>query len=210
MEEKIMNTETQIMEAAKKVFLEKGFDGTRMQNIADVAQINKSLLHYYYRSKEKLFDAVFNDTFSKFVPQVLGILNNELPLREKFILFAKAYSKMFFENPFIPSFILHELNRHPEKIVSYIKQGGTLKNSAEIPKVFFDQINKEIEQGNIRPMAPCQIIVNLLSLTIFPFVARPIIEGVILNFANIEYNSFINERIDLIPSIMMESLKPVV
>lgn len=208
METSHLNTETLIMEAAKRVFLEKGFDGTRMQDIADVAQINKSLLHYYYRSKDKLFEAVFTDAFSKFIPKVIGLLSISLPFKEKMILFVKTYSEMLSDNPFIPSFILHELNRHPERIVNTMKEGGLIHNDMEIPAMFFKQIEEEIKKGNIKPIEPYQLIVNLLALCIFPFVARPMLEGIILNPVNVDFDTFIQERIELIPEMIFNALKP--
>ena len=72
------DTEQLILEAAKKVFFNKGFDGARMQEIADVAGINKALLHYYFRSKDKLFEAIFFDAFQQFIPRVVENMNADI------------------------------------------------------------------------------------------------------------------------------------
>ena len=78
MKEKIQDPrETQILNAAKKVFQKKGMDGARMQEIADEAGINKALLHYYYRSKQQLFEAVFKFAFNLLAPQLNQILNDD-------------------------------------------------------------------------------------------------------------------------------------
>ena len=80
MVEKDLNTEQKIHEAAKTVFIRKGLEGARMQEIADEAGINKALLHYYFRTKDKLFEAVFADAFYKMVPNIIGSLKSDIPL----------------------------------------------------------------------------------------------------------------------------------
>ena len=83
MSEQELSTEKTILEAAKKVFLDKGFDGARMQEIADEAGINKALLHYYFRSKDKLFDAIFEEAFKQFLPNISDIMVSDISIEEK-------------------------------------------------------------------------------------------------------------------------------
>ncbi|NTW33144.1 MAG: TetR/AcrR family transcriptional regulator, partial [Bacteroidetes bacterium] len=104
-------TEKLILKAAKKVFIDKGFDGARMQEIADLAGINKALLHYYFRSKEKMFDAVFEDVFMQFLPEVTEVMNSEITLFDKIKTFVDVYITALLKNPHIPIFVLHELSR---------------------------------------------------------------------------------------------------
>src|SRR5512140_406633 len=110
------STEGSILEAAKKVFISHGFDGTSMQQIANEAGINKSLLHYYFRNKEKLFSAVFSYAFQNFVPQIQEILNSGVSVFIKIERIIAEYMDMLLKNEFIPSFILHEINRNPDGI----------------------------------------------------------------------------------------------
>jgi AcrR family transcriptional regulator len=79
----VTTTEQKILEAARQVFLKKGWNGARMQEIADEAGINKALLHYYYRSKDKLFEAVFNEIFTQFITKVSLVLLSDAPVKEK-------------------------------------------------------------------------------------------------------------------------------
>ena len=188
MTKKDLNTEEQILEASRNVFIRKGFDGARMQEIADEAGINKSLLHYYYRSKDKLFEGVFNEAFGKFIPKVGNLFNTEGDLFEKIEKFIDIYIDMLIANPYIPIFILNEINRNPEKIIQMLKHWGVK------PENFVKVINKEIKKKKIKYISPEQLIVNMLSLCIFPFAGRPIIQGMLFNNNKKEYDKFLKER----------------
>ena len=103
----LQGTEKLIMEAAKKIFGRKGLDGARMQEIADEAGINKALVHYYFRSKEKLFEAVVNETFLSFFPKVLSLMSNpSISLFKKIESFVNLYISLIQENPHIPGFMV--------------------------------------------------------------------------------------------------------
>jgi AcrR family transcriptional regulator len=194
-------TETKILEAAKKIFISNGFDGTRMQQIANEAGINKSLLHYYFRSKEKLFTAVFSYAFQHFVPQVQEILNSEIPIFIKIERIVAEYMDMLLKNEFIPAFILHEINRNPDGIV-IIMQGTGLN-----PQIFINQFAREIEKGSIRPADPRHLIVNLIALCVFPVAAKPLMQRIL--FANDEaaYLQFLQERKTKIADFIIQSIK---
>uniref|UniRef100_UPI002600CD9D TetR/AcrR family transcriptional regulator n=1 Tax=uncultured Chitinophaga sp. TaxID=339340 RepID=UPI002600CD9D len=77
------NTEQLIIAAAKKIFFQKGLSGARMQDIADEAGINKAMLHYYYRSKDKLFDMVFQSAMGEMMVDIKAILEKDASLQEK-------------------------------------------------------------------------------------------------------------------------------
>jgi AcrR family transcriptional regulator len=162
------STEDKILEAAKKVFVQNGLDGTTMQQIADEAGINKSLLHYYYRSKQKLFTTVLAYAFKFVVPQLQGILNSPDDIYVKIEKLVAEYIDLLMKNKFIPAFIIHEINRNPEIIVQIMQSAGIN------PKIFIDQFKMEINRGNIREMDPRHLIINIISLCIFPIIAQPL------------------------------------
>lgn len=201
MAKKDLNTEQKILVAAKAIFIEKGLEGARMQEIADEAGINKALLHYYYRTKDKLFDAVFVSAFNKMVPQVIELLKADLPLFEKITQFTENYIDIFIDNPFIPGFVLHELSRNPERIVDLISNMGIQ------PEIFIQQVQEEIDQGKIIPIDPRQLIVNMLAMCIFPFVAKPILNSIIFNGSNEAFIDFIEERKKAVPEFIINSIK---
>jgi len=195
------STEDAILESAKKVFISHGFDGTSMQQIANEAGINKSLLHYYFRSKEKLFAAVFSYAFQNFVPQVQEILNSDISVFVKIERIVAEYMDMLMKNEFIPAFILHEINRNPDGIYT-IMQGTGLN-----PEIFIKQFVVEIERGNIRPVDPRHLIVNMIALCVFPFAAKPLMQRIL--FANDEaaYQQFLSERKNNVTNFIIQSIK---
>lgn len=201
MAEKNSNTEQNILKAAKKVFVAKGMAGARMQEIADEAAINKALLHYYFRSKEKLFEAVFTEILSKLIPDISELLLSELPLFDKIRKFTEHYIDTIRKNPLIPVFILHELNREPEGIAR------TFKNMGVQPQVFIDEINSEIEKGTIIPIDPFHLIVNLLSMCIFPIVSQPIMQHLIFEENGEAYTAFLEQRKKEVPEFIINSIR---
>jgi AcrR family transcriptional regulator len=169
------STEAKILEAARQVFIQKGFAAARMQEIADVAGMNKGLLHYYYRNKGKLFQAVFDEAFDRFALQINEVFAADLPLLGKIEAFVEQYMGIMLENPALPSFVLNELNQKGEKFVQEIMSRAHRPN----PLPLIGQIQLEVEAGRIRPVNPLHLLLNMLSLCAFPFIARPLFQGIV-------------------------------
>ncbi|HRG94432.1 MAG TPA: TetR/AcrR family transcriptional regulator, partial [Chitinophagaceae bacterium] len=162
-------TEEKILAAARKVFTTKGMAGARMQDIADEAGMNKALLHYYFRDKEKLFETVFLAEAQKFFPTINAIFASEQPLFEKIETFVSEYIDEMLENPYLPWFVLNEINRDPDQFM--YKIWG--KDNLPKPGKLLEQIETEIKAGRIRPISPVHLLMNMISMTIFPFVGKP-------------------------------------
>lgn len=201
MAEKDLNTEQKILEAARLVFTQKGFEGARMQEIADEAGINKALLHYYYRSKDKLFEGVFREAFFTMVPQVMDLLKSEMPLFEKIRFFTSNYIEIFINNPFIPGFVLHELSVNPKRIVDLLSNMGIQ------PALFLDQIQAEIDKGIIKPIDPRNLLTNMLAMCIFPFVARPILQNILFTNDEQAFAQFVEDRKKAVPEFIINAIK---
>lgn len=182
------STEFRIVEAAKEVFILKGYDGARMQEIADAAIINKALLHYYFRSKDKLFERVFHEIFTTAFFSIAEVLEGADTLEDLISSFVSYYVSMLKKQPYLPNFILHELNRNPSMVVELIKSSGM--NRSRLIQLFV----RETERDDIRTFNPIHIIVNVLALSIFPFVASPIIKGFIFDGNEDDFDNFIDER----------------
>ena len=195
------STEDKILEAAKKVFVLNGLDGTTMQQIADEAKINKSLLHYYFRTKQKLFSTVLAYAFRFVVPQLQDILNSNDAIYTKIERLVAEYIDLLMKNKLIPAFIIHEINRHPESIVQIMKNAGIN------PKNFVDQFNSEISKGTIRPMDPKHLILNIISLCIFPVIAQPLAQRLFFENSEKEYQQFLNERKQVVAAFIINSIK---
>jgi hypothetical protein len=114
--------------------------------------------------------------------------------------FIHVYLDMLKGNPHIPQFILHELNVNPEHLIFIFKEVGIEANR------FIDLIEDEIIKGNIRPVSPHHFLVNLLSLCIFPFAARPILQNIILTDYGDDFDRFLDERKREIPDFIINSI----
>lgn len=196
-----IDKESVILEAARKVFLQHGLKGASMQMIADVAGINKALLHYYYRSKDRLFEAVFEEAFNKFFPQIGSLITSDIDLFEKIEVFVELYITGLMKYPQIPLFILHELNRDPSKVVERIM---TIKGA---PMVIIAQVEEAYRQGTIVRTDPFQLMINMISMCIFPFIAKPIIQGVFLEGDADRFSQLMESRKKEIPRFIIQSIK---
>ena len=199
---KSSTTESLILHAAERIFFLRGFDGARMQEIADEASINKALLHYYFRSKERLFDAVFEAAVSRLLPPVLSVLHLELPLREKITAFVEAYFTTVLENPFLPGFIVHELQRNPAHFRAVIAA-----RRIDVLETLKMQLHEGAESGIWRRISAEQFMLNLFSLCAFPFVARQGMQA-LSGKNDHEYLLLLEERRTLISGWVLDMLRP--
>jgi AcrR family transcriptional regulator len=195
------NTEGLILEAAKSIFQTKGMDGARMQEIANEAGINKAMLHYYYRSKQLLFEAVFKNAFSLLAPQLNAVLNDDSTLEDKIRNFTSNYISFIIKHPYLPNFIIQELNRSPSFILKLKENKGfpTLEN-------FRRQVNENVKAGRIRPISAEQLFINILSLNIFPFVAKPLVMA-LTNSDVISYKQLMEDRKTEVSNFIINSIK---
>jgi len=199
---KDQSTEEKITAAARKAFLAKGLAGARMQDIADEAGINKALLHYYFRSKEKLFEMIFMEAAQKLFPKINFIFESNMPLFEKIEHFAEEYITVMAENPYLPSFVLNEINRDP---ISFFKKLNE-KFGFPDPSLFLKQIEREIKKGNIKRIDPAHLLMNMLSLCIFPFMAKPIFQ-MRMGLGETQFRRFMEQRKKEVPRFIIESIK---
>ncbi|MBL0131506.1 MAG: TetR/AcrR family transcriptional regulator [Chitinophagaceae bacterium] len=196
------NAEERILAAAKKVFTTKGMAGARMQDIADEAGINKALVHYYFRDKDKLFEVVFLAEAQKFFPKINSIFNSEVPLFEKIENFVAEYITEMQENPYLPWFVMNELHRDPDQFMYKIWGEKNLPK----PQKLLEQIEKEVKKGTIKRISPIHLLMNLLSMTIFPFVARPMLTRN-LRLNETEFKEVLEQRKKEIPKFIFDSIR---
>jgi TetR/AcrR family transcriptional regulator len=198
---KDLNTEKNILEAAKSVFQSKGMDGARMQEIADGAGINKAMLHYYYRSKQLLFEAVFKNAFSLLAPQLNAILNDDSSIELKIRNFTANYISFVEKHPYLPNFVIQELNRNQDFAMK-LKENNGFPNLEK----FKIQVKNEIDRGVLKPISAEQLFINIMALNIFPFVARPLI----MAFANVDdsaYKQIVEDRKTEVADFIINSIK---
>lgn len=196
-----MTTEEKIFNAARIIFQKKGFAGARMQEIADEAGINKAMLHYCFKNKQQLFEAVFMNAFSQLAPQINEIFNSKETVFDKIRKFTYSYISFVIHNPFLPQFLIQEMNNNPEFVMTFLNH-----DNKPNPSVLIAQIEKEIEAGIIKPIPPKQLLLDVFSLTVFPFAAQMMIKG-ILQITEPEFNQMMEERKTSIAEQIINSIK---
>lgn len=194
------NTEEKILNAAQTVFIQKGMDGSRMQEIANEAGINKALLHYYFRTKQKLFEAIFKNVFKQIFPNLKAFIISDMPIEDKLGIFIEKYISLLLKNPFLPTFILKEINRDPEFLASIMKSQGV--NPMEVIQMF----EKEMEAGTICKMDPRDLMINILGLSIFPFAAKPLMNIMFFDNGKKDYNDFLVKRKTTVKEFILNSI----
>ena len=195
-------TEQKVLEAARKVFTTKGMAGARMQDIADEAGINKAMLHYYFRDKDKLFETVFIEEAQKFFPKLNMIFQADMPLFEKIEKFVAEYIDEMVENPYLPWFVMNEINRDPDQFLYKIWGKENLPN----PGKLLEQIEKEVKKGTIKRIDPLHLLMNLLSMTIFPFVAKPMMTRN-LRLSDARFKQAMEEPKKEIPKFIIDAIR---
>ena len=195
-----MTTEKRILEAAKKVFHSKGFDGARMQEIANEAGVNKSLVHYYFRNKDNLFNAVFEDAFSKLLAKLNETFFSDLTFASKIEIFLNYYIDFLSQNSYLPLFILNCLYEKPGQIKAMLEKMNisTDRLTEVIRRQVREEFNLEID--------PFHIFINILSLSIFPVLAKPLIMT-IFGYSKEQLNQFYDERRTIVPEFILNALK---
>ncbi|SEG34587.1 TetR/AcrR family transcriptional regulator [Flavobacterium urumqiense] len=196
-----MTTEEKIFNAARIVFQKKGFAGARMQEIADEAGINKAMLHYCFKTKQLLFEAVFMNAFGQLAPQINAIFNSDETVFDKIRKFAHSYISFVIENPYLPQFIIQEMNNNPEFAMSFLNH-----ENRPNPDLLISQIEKEIIAGIIKPINPKQLLLDIFSLTVFPFAAQIMVKAII-QISDSEFNQLMEERKTSIAEQIINSIK---
>lgn len=195
-------TEEKIFESATEVFVEKGMDGARMQDIANHAGINKALLHYYYRSKDRLFNAVFEKIAAKIFSKFAPVFDENITLEDKIRFFFKEHISFLQSNPKLPAFLLNEINRNPARIRRLIRNIDLYK----LWNMLADQHPDDLARYKITKESMPQLMITIVAISVFPFAARGIIES-ILDKVGIDFNEFLEARKEFAAEFVIRALK---
>lgn len=201
-----LNKEDLILQTAMQVFIDKGWYGTKMQEIADRAGINKALLHYYYRSKEKLYAKIFEQQIWQAVYNIFKLFDEQLSFAEFLKKFIDNYMQLLTRNPKIPMFILRELSEGG-KIVQSILQKLIESGKFSVTKPL-TIIKNAMDRGEIVEMDPRQVLITVVGSCVFFFVAEPIIKALFINLDTFDRNKFLKERKKAIYDTVYFGLKP--
>ncbi len=205
------DTEARILAAARRVFIRKGTAGARLQEIAEEAGVTQALVHYYFKNKDALAERVFLDVARTMTSALVGgapSLNDSLEtLIERLVT---AYIDAVRQAPFIPGYLLAEAQQQPERLDRLVDAAiGTMPSvmAAMMLAHVEQEVARRTSDGTLRPMTARQLLVNVMSLAVFPFVALPILR-VTLGFDDAQFAEFLDERRRELPSFIIGALRP--
>ena len=155
-----VDTKARILDAADEIFVRRGIDGARMQEIADQAGVNKALLHYYFRSKADLARAVWLRIASSFVPGILQMLASDLSLDEKIERFVEAYHTRLTRHPYLLPYVISEAARHPDLVENFYSPERRQAARGVIDKLR-EQIDEVAGRKKIAPVSAEQFFITL-------------------------------------------------
>lgn len=204
------DTEARILHAARAVFIRRGTAGARMQEIAEEAGVNQALLHYYFRSKERLSEAVFRETAGRMFPVLIQTLGSDASIGEKIERIVQAYLDTLTRSPFLPGYVISELHHHPERIPQLISSATGIDLSTAMKPVLEKldrQLASEARAGRVRRISAQQFLANLLSLCVFPFAAQPMLRAA-FGFDDDGFAKFIAQRRKELPQFILNALAP--
>lgn len=168
------DTEELILQAAEREFLEKGYAGAKTTSIAEAAGVTHAMLHYYFRTKDKLFEKILADKLDKLGEIMFGVIGNTgLPLRERLVQGIEGHFDFIAANPLLPRFVFNELHSLPDRLeaVKY--------KIAPLAKAVIDNLQAAIDEnsrrGKCRRVDARMLVMDIVSLNIFPFLANPLI-----------------------------------
>ena len=176
-------TRAKLIETARELFHEKGYDGLKMQELADRAGMNKGLLHYYFKSKGALFQAIFKEALSNLFGGLSEVLVSEGSLEIKFHKVVDVYFEKLMTNPGLPVFVLSEMHKNPS-------MKGFPFSSVNISKLV--NAIKQSSGREIDHIKLFHLLLTVISLSVFPFAARPLLSQVLGK--DIGFEAFMKER----------------
>jgi len=204
------STEQRILDAAHTVFIAHGTAGARMQDIAEEAGVNQALLHYYFRNKERLSAAVFRRAASELFPPVIRLLASDAGLEDKVERVVDLYLRQLLQAPYLPGYIISELTHRPGRVRELITAltGKTAEDtSSPVLAALRRQLDERQRAGTLQPIAAEDFMVNLMSLCVFPFAARPMLMAM-FRMDQKDFEQFIERRRREIAAFFMRALRP--
>ncbi|SDL41965.1 TetR/AcrR family transcriptional regulator [Chryseobacterium taihuense] len=188
-------TQELIKDTAKNLFFVQGKFNTTTQEIADEAGVNRTLINYYFRSRDNLIQIIFNEAQRVEKEKSEIIMNSDLPLKQKISEFIEGSLSTSLQYPYLETYIVSQINKgtcHQKDI-----EEKDLKR-------LYDDIEKEMDKGNIEKMAPVQFLINMVSLLVFPSAVRPLfMENLMLSES--EFNKIISERKEIIINMLFKN-----
>ncbi len=182
MTEQSRNKEEAILEAAEREFIAKGFDGARTTSIAEAAGVTHAMLHYYFRTKENIFNRILDEKMRLMSRSVLMAFGEAgLPLIERLRKGIENHFDFVVENPGLPRFIVNEVMSRPERHEAFKRRIGYLLGA--VVEGLQHELDEAADRGETERIDVRMLMLDIVSLNIFSFIAMPIIEPLIGDLA---------------------------
>ncbi|MDD4114572.1 MAG: helix-turn-helix domain containing protein, partial [Massilibacteroides sp.] len=199
------DVESRIIEAAKRVFVRKGFESATMGDIAAEAGIGRTSLNYYFRNKEMLFEAILGNLMGMILPNIDQIAEANSSYPEKVKKIVELYLQMIRANELVPLFVVNEFQRDPQHLFRAV-----LKDPQRIQPIIKLRrfVEDEMEKGNVRKMPIVDLVSTFISLVIFPFLIRRPLTDIFLEGKDSEFDAFLDRRAEFVYGIVVHLLNP--
>lgn len=202
--------EQRILDAARRVFIRRGTAGARMQEIAEEAGVNQALLHYYFRSKDRLAERVFLEAAAQLFAALVPAVSDDAPLEVLIERFVHRYIDTVRQHPFIPGYVVSELHHHPERVPQLLAR-ATGTSAGHLGRAAVDgfraKLAARVRTGEMRDVDARQFLVSVVGTVVFPFVARPVLCAA-LGLDDTGFDDFLEERRALLPGLLLNALRP--
>ena len=203
--EELQDMESRIIEAAKRVFVRKGYEATKMGDIATEVGISRTAMHYYFRTKEMLFDAIFGQLIGALLPNIEMIVDEPAACLDKIPRIVDQYMAMIRANPLFPIFVVNEFNRDPEHLYrAILRDPIRLEPLLRLRK----QMQEEMDKGLLKKLPFVYVASTLLSLVVFPVLVRNPLTSVFFEGDPRKFEDFLLERKAFITEVMLRLLTP--
>ena len=200
------DVEDKIIDAARELFYEKGYKGTTVRDIANKAEVNLALLHYYFRTKDAIFKIVFDRAFALLFGKLNKALTSDKTLFEKIEMMVASYVTVGMKYPQLPAFVMTELAVNTDLMLSIIndrKDKSVLNTNFER---FYEDIEEAIASNIVKRIEPDSICTDIQALSLYPFIAKNCLLHLVFADKN-AYNRMIKERIEHVTNVIINNIK---
>lgn len=198
-----VDNEQKILTEARKQFVQKGFAGVRMGDIATAVGITKAMVHYYFRTKKNLYDRITGNVLDQVMPKLAGAISTEGTVLTKIEGMANTYISILTEQPDIPFFIMYELSQEQENFILELRKRA---HFFPVIQEFFQEIQEEMKAGTIRKMEPIHLLLNVVSMSVFPFMTKPVFSN-LLEIPDAGFNMLMQQRATIIVDFVTHALR---
>ena len=197
--------EHRILDAAREVFIRKGYDSATMGDIALLASMSRTSVNYYFRNKERLFEAIFEEIITMILPQLVDIAGSDEPFLDKIDRIITRYIDLLLQKPNLPVFLAREIHRDPHHVLDIVL---SRLQPYDVPGKLMRQMEKEMEQGNLKRIPAADITTTMIGSIAFPMIAKELLTCLFFDDDPDKFIEYYKGRRELTMGILRNLLKP--